>query len=645
MAPDAHEYTPADDALERAIEGASGALARRQQEDGHWVFELEADATIPAEYVLLEHFLDRVDPELEGKIGVYLRSRQGDHGGWPLFHDGALDVSCSVKAYFALKAIGDDPDAPHMRRAREAILAAGGAERSNVFTRAQLALFGEVPWRAVPVMPLEIMHLPLWFPFHLSKVSYWSRTVIVPLLVLMALRPRARNPKGIGVQELFVTPPEQIRHWIRGPYRSSWGRFFKLTDTALRATQPHFPKASRQRAIDKAVAFVQERLNGDDGLGGIYPAIANSVMMFDTLGYPPDHPDAATAWRAVRKLLVVEPDRAYCQPCLSPIWDTSLAGHAMAEAGITTDAACNWLLDKQINDTPGDWAVRRPDLRPGGWAFQYENAHYPDVDDTAVVGMLLHRNGHASHEASIARAKEWIVGMQSRGGGPLDGGWGAFEPENTHLYLNHIPFADHGALLDPPTSDVTARCVSFLAQTGMPTDDPILVRALAFLRREQEADGSWFGRWGTNYIYGTWSVLCALNAAGIAADDSAVARAVQWLLSVQRDDGGWGEDEESYGAAPHGRYKESTPSQTAWAVLGLMAAGQTHHPAVARGIAYLSATQREDGEWSEAPYTAVGFPRVFYLRYHGYRLYFPLLALARFRNLHRANAPHVAFGF
>ncbi len=416
-----------DETLTDAIDRARGALERRQNPDGHWVFELEADATIPAEYVLLEHFLDRIDQPLEDKIGVYLRAIQGEHGGWPLFHDGALNLSCSVKAYFALKAIGDDPEAPHMQRARAAILAAGGAERSNVFTRAQLALFGAVPWRAVPVMPLEIMHLPLWFPFHLSKVSYWSRTVIVPLLVLMAKRPIARNPRRIGIPELFRTPPDQVTGWIRGPYRSAWGHFFKHVDSLLRVAEPLFPKRSHDRAVDKAVAFVTERLNGDDGLGGIYPAIANTVMMYDTLGYPPDHPDAAIAWAAVRKLLVIEDDRAYCQPCLSPIWDTGLAGHAMAEAGADVSTACDWLKPRQINDVVGDWAVRRPDLRPGGWAFQYANPHYPDVDDTAVVGMLLHRQGDPAHAESIDRAREWIIGMQSS-----DGGWGAFEPENTH---------------------------------------------------------------------------------------------------------------------------------------------------------------------------------------------------------------------
>jgi len=497
-----------------------------------------------------------------------------------------------------------------------------------------------VPWRAAPVMPLEIMHLPLWFPFHLSKISYWSRTVTVPLLVLMAYRPKARNPRGVDIQELFCTPPEQVTDWIRGPYRSRWGRFFKGIDTVLRRVEPLFPQGSKQSAVKKAVAFVTERLNGEDGLGGIYPAMANSVMMFDTLGYAADHPDAVIAWQAVRKLLVIEDGRAWCQPCLSPVWDTSLAGHALAEADLPTDDACAWLRPLQITGLVGDWAVRRPGLRPGGWAFQYNNPHYPDVDDTAVVGMLMHRNGDPAYAEAIDRAREWIIGMQSS-----DGGWGAFEPENTHHHLNHIPIADRGALLDPPTADVSARCVSFLAQIGMPAYDPVMARALAYLRREQEADGSWYGRWGTNYIYGTWSALCALNAIGVPPDDPAVARAVAWLVSVQREDGGWGEDEESYADSPHGRYKESTASQTAWALLGLMAAGAANHPATARGIAYLTATQKPDGEWTELPYTAVGFPRVFYLRYHGYRLYFPLLALARYRKLRRGNSQRVEFGF
>jgi len=638
-----YAYQLEGDALEHAINRAATALAGRQRPDGHWVFELEADATIPAEYVLLEHYLDRIDGALQEKIGVYLRRIQGAHGGWPLFHDGAFDLSASVKAYYSLKLIGDLPSAPHMARARVAILAAGGAERTNVFTRIQLALFGQVPWRAVPVMPVEIMHLPQWFFFHLSKVSYWSRTVLVPLLVLMALHPRARNPQEVEVPELFCTPSDQVRDWVRGPYRSAWGRVFKAVDSVVRAVEPAFPTFVRTRAIEDAVAFVTERLNGEDGLGAIYPAMANTVMMFDALGRGLDDPDAATAWRAVQKLLIVTETEAYCQPCLSPVWDTSLAGHAVAEAeGAATpgiDAACAWLVERQVTGLRGDWALSRPDAPPGGWAFQYENAHYPDVDDTAVVGMLLHRNGDPAHAGSVHRARDWILGMQSR-----NGGWGAFDADNDHDFLNNIPFADHGALLDPPTADVTARCVSFLAQLGHSAEEPAMARAIAYLRADQEPDGSWFGRWGTNYIYGTWSVLCALNAAGLPHDDPAIQRARDWLLNRQRDDGGWGEDEESYSASAPGEYRASTPSQTAWAMLGLMAAGETG-PAVDRAAQYLARTQRDDGEWDELPYTAVGFPRVFYLRYHGYRLFFPLLALARFRNLRHGNSRRVTFGF
>ena len=633
-----------DDRLDAAIAAAGRALARTQRPDGHFVYELEADATIPAEYVLLEHYLDRIEPELERKIGNYLRETQGTHGGWPLFHDGKLDLSASVKAYFALKAIGDDPEAPHMRRARAAILAAGGAERANVFTRILLALFGEVPWRAVPVMPLELMIAPRWFPINLWRVSYWSRTVMVPLLVLMAKKPRARNPRGITIAELFRTPPGEIRDWIRGPYRSHWGRFFKALDTVLRVLDPLVPARVRAVSLRRAVAFVRARLNGEDGLGAIYPAMANSVMMFDVLGYQPDHPEAAIAWAAVRKLLVIENDLAYCQPCVSPVWDTALAGHALAEAegnaAPPVAAACAWLGPLQITDVVGDWAAARPAVAPGGWAFQYANPYYPDVDDTAVVGMLLHRAGDPAFAPAIARARAWIIGLQCRGGG-----WGAFDADNDHQFLNHIPFADHGALLDPPTADVTARCVSFLAQIGMAADDPVLARAVAWLRAEQERDGSWFGRWGTNYIYGTWSVLCALNAIGLAHDDPAISRAVAFLRATQRDDGGWGEDAETYAGAPPGRYKESTPSHTAWAVLGLMAAGEVADPAVARGIRWLAEAAGRDGEWQEKPYNAVGFPRVFYLRYHGYKQYFPLLALARFRALRRGNTRRVAFGF
>ena len=638
--------------LDRHIAQATRALLDCQRPDGHWVFELEADATIPAEYVLLRHHLaEPVDAELERKIAVYLRRIQGAHGGWPLFHEGALNVSASVKAYFALKMIGDSIDAPHMVRAREAIRSHGGAGGSNVFTKLLLALYGFIPWRAVPAMPVEIMLLPKWFPFHLDKISYWSRTVIVPLLVLMAKKPRARNPKGVRIDELFLDPPEMLGPAPKAAQQNAgWFAFFRGVDILLHAGEPLFPKRVRQRAIDRAVEWVEERLNGEDGLGAIYPAMANSVMMYDALGFPESHPQRAIARKSVEKLLVVQPHEAYCQPCVSPIWDTGLVTHALletgdAEAQRSAAKGLAWLEPQQILDVKGDWVVRRPDLRPGGWAFQYANPHYPDVDDTAVVAMAMDRaqgvDPRIDHKQAIARAREWIVGMQSK-----NGAWGAFDADNEYYYLNHIPFADHGALLDPPTDDVTARCVSMLAQLGETVDrSPAVAHAVEFMKGSQLPEGSWFGRWGMNYIYGTWSVLCALNAAGVDHASPMMRKAADWLISIQNADGGWGEDGASYKLDYKGyEPAPSTASQTAWALLGLMATGDIEHPAVERGIKYLAQTQGADGLWEEARYTAVGFPRVFYLRYHGYRKFFPLWALARYRNLTARNDRTVRFG-
>jgi squalene-hopene/tetraprenyl-beta-curcumene cyclase len=641
-----------DQDLEKRIETAAAALLARQRADGHWVFELEADATIPAEYVLLKHYLgEPADAALEAKIAAYLCRIQGAHGGWPLFHDGDFDMSASVKAYFALKMIGHPTDARHMRRAREAIRTRGGAARANVFTRLLLALYGFIPWRAVPVMPVEIMLLPRWFPCHLDKISYWSRTVIVPLLVLQALKPRARNPKEVRIDELFLESPHTLGPVPKAPQqKASWFWFFRGIDNALHALEPRFPAKMRQRAIERAVAWVSERLNGEDGLGAIFPAMANSVMMFDVLGYPPDHPQRAIARASVEKLLVVREDEAYCQPCVSPIWDTGLACHALLEVGgeralARAQKGLDWLAPKQVLEVKGDWVARRPDIRPGGWAFQYANPHYPDVDDTAVVVMAMDRlqglPRHADYRAAIARAREWIVGMQS-----ANGAWGAFDADNEFYYLNNIPFADHGALLDPPTEDVTARCVSMLAQLGeTAANSPAVAHAVDYLRRSQLPDGSWYGRWGMNYIYGTWSVLSALNAAGIDRSAPEMRKAANWLVAIQNDDGGWGEDGTSYKLDYRGYERApSTASQTAWALLGLMAAGDVDHAAVARGIAYLSRRQGEDGLWDEPRYTATGFPRVFYLRYHGYAKFFPLWAMARYRNLKRGNRRTVEAG-
>ncbi len=636
--------------LEPAIRHANRTLVAEQQPDGHYVFDLEADAAIPAEYVLVKHYLDEIDPEKERLSANYLRRIQEDHGGWPMLARGEPNISASVKAYWALKAAGDPVDAPHMVRARQAIHKMGGAARVNIFTRTTMALFGIVPWRAVPVMPIEIMHAPGWFPLNIWRISYWARDTLVPLLVMMALKVPARNPRKVGIDELFLEPPFEMRRWPKTANQiGAWGAAFAALDRVLRLIEPLFPRASRATAIAKADAFVRERLNGEDGLGAIYPSIANTVMMFHALGVPNDDPVMITAKAALEKLVTVKGDEGFCQPCTSPVWDTVLAGQALMEIGpenaAVVDACLDWLKPLQVLDLKGDWAYQRPDLRPGGWAFQYRNDYYVDLDDTAVVVMAMDRaRGHSGttrFDEAIARAREWVVGMQS-----ANGGWAAFDVDNTSYYLNYIPFADHGALLDPPTADVTARCVSMLAQLGerAETSTPMR-RGIDYLLAEQHPEGSWYGRWGLNYIYGTWSVLCAFNAAGIDPDHPAVQRAVAWLEKIQNADGGWGEDDKGY--ALHYKAFSSSPStasQTAWATIGLMAAGEVDSPAVERGMAYMAATQQADGFWSNERYTATGFPRVFYLNYHGYSKFFPVWAMARYRNLKAGNRATTLYG-
>ncbi|MEL6997687.1 MAG: squalene--hopene cyclase [Pseudomonadota bacterium] len=625
------------------IEEQADALWGMQRDDGHIVFELEADCTIPSEYILLQHFLGRIDTQREMRIARYLRKVQNADGSWPLFHDGAGNISATVKGYWALKLTGEDIDAPHMARARSWLLGRGGAARANVFTRIAMALFGQVPWRAVPVMPVEAMLLPQWFPFHLSKIAYWSRTVLVPLLVLYAKRASAENPTGLDIRELFTVPPEREKIYNVNPTGSRIGDLFLKLDKGLRILEPYLPKGSRAKAIKAAEDFTIERLNGDDGLGAIYPAMANAVMMLRTLGYADDHPHMVTACDAVEKLMTERGDDLYFQPCLSPVWDTSLAAHAFLESGAPDDpkliAALDWLADKQILDHVGDWAVRRPGLRPGGWAFQYENPDYPDVDDTAVVVMAMHRADSERYAENIDRACEWMAGMQSR-----NGGWGAFDPENEHYYLNSIPFADHGALLDPPTVDVSARCIGALAQVDRERFEAEIANGIAYIKREQEADGSWFGRWGANYIYGTWSALVGLKGAGEDMQQPYIRKAVDWLKARQKPDGGWGEGLESYESWGAGFARTSTPSQTAWALLGLMSAGETETDTVTHGIRWLSEAPRDGARWEEAHFTGTGFPKVFYLKYHGYAAFFPLWALARYQGLMKKNDRDVPWG-
>lgn len=616
--------------IKTALGRSISALIERQHADGYWCFELEADCTIPAEYLLMMHYVGEVDRGLAAKLAVYLRERQQADGGWYLYHGGAMDLSCSVKVYYALKLAGDDPDAAHMKRARRAILAQGGAARANVFTRIALALFQQVPWRAVPFIPVEALLLPRWFPFHLSKVSYWSRTVMVPLLLLCSLKPRARNPDGVGIAELFTTPPDQERNYF--PVRSTLNRAFLVFDSVGKWVEPLIPRWLRTRAVRRAESWLVERLNGDGGLGAIFPAMVNAYEALHLLGYPADHPHCLAARKSIDDLLVVTETSAYCQPCLPPVWDTALAALALVEAGPVGQQAARrglaWLDAVQLSNEPGDWRDSRPDLAGGGWPFQFANAYYPDLDDTSAVAWAMNAAGRASDEEHLRRAVQWVAGMQSS-----NGGFGAFDVDNTHYYLNEIPFADHGALLDPPTADVSARCLIALHLLGEPARAQ-LDGCMAYLRQQQEPSGAWFGRWGTNYIYGTWSVLTAFEQIGIPANDPATQRAAAWLKSVQRADGGWGEHNDSYDdPATAGQATESTSFQTAWAMLALMAAGEGRCNAVARGAAYLASTQDNAGLWTEPWYTAPGFPRVFYLKYHGYSAYFPVWALARYVRL------------
>ncbi len=631
-------YSKAYD-LDAAIAKAQTQLLSLQDESGYWVFELEADCTIPAEYIMLMNYLGEIDEALQSKIAVYLRSRQSEDGSYPLFTGGPGDISCSVKVYFALKMAGDSPEAAHMVRLRAFILSKGGAAKANVFTRIALATFEQLPWRGVPYIPVEIMLFPSWFPFHLDKVAYWSRTVMVPLFIICTLKAKAKNPKNINILELFVIHPDKELHYF--PERTLLNKVFLGLDQLGRKTRPLIPNKTHELAIRKAKEWIIERLNGEDGLGGICPAMMGAYQALLLLDMPKEDPIMITARQAIDKLLVINENDAYCQPCLSPVWDTGLSALALQEVQkypkvqdiqITSalTRAYDWLKSKQLSDEPGDWRLSKPDLAGGGWAFQFENPYYPDVDDTAVVGFAMAESQLPNLDESIHRATRWIVGMQSQ-----NGGYGAFDVDNTHYYLDEIPFADHGALLDPPTADVSARCAMLMARVAQDHDEylPALERTIDYLRAEQEADGSWFGRWGTNYVYGTWSVLLGLEQTNVPKTDPLYTKAVAWLKSKQREDGGWGEDNYSYhDVSIAGTYKFSTAFQTAWAVLALMAAGEAHSSEVKAGIDFILHHQQADGVWNDKCFTAPGFPKVFYLKYHGYDKFFPLWALARYRN-------------
>lgn len=627
--------------LDRAIALARNRLLSLQSDVGYWVFELEADCTIPAEYILMMHFMDEINLPLQAKIANFLRSQQRDDGSYALYKGGAGDLSCTIKAYYALKMAGDCHYATPMLKARDWILAQGGAAKANVFTRIMLAMFEQLPWRGVPFIPVEIILLPRWFPFHLDKVSYWARTVMVPLSILCTYKVKASNPHNICISELFVILPDQEKNYF-AHVKTPLGKAILVIERLGRRLEPLIPGFIRRKATAKAQDWFMERLNGYDGLGAIFTAMVNAYEAMDYLGIPKSNEQRRIAKAAIDRLLVIKGDMAYCQPCVSPIWDTGLATLALQEVDRydhnprtrqALSLAMDWLATKQLRDEPGDWRVQRPNLAGGGWAFQFNNSYYPDVDDTAVVALALLQSKDPAFTENIDRAGVWIAGMQSR-----DGGYGAFDADNTCYYLNHIPFADHGALLDPPTADVSGRCMLFLGKLvdRSPEYRVVIDNCITYLRNQQELNGSWFGRWGTNYIYGVWSVLTGFEAVGIAKDDPSIIRAVVWLKAKQRFDGGWGEDNLSYHDTQiSGKSDASTAFHTALALLALLSAGEASCSEVESGVSYLLKTQQKNGFWNDDSFNAPGFPKVFYLKYHGYDKFFPLWALGRYRNERR----------
>jgi squalene-hopene/tetraprenyl-beta-curcumene cyclase len=630
--------------MERVSQGLTSArdhLFSLQHEDGYWCGELEADTTLESDYIAIHTLLGTGNRgRMERAVPEIIRHQNHD-GGWPIYKGGPSNVSASVKAYFALKIMGMSQDHPVLEHARSRILSMGGVTECNTFTKIYLCFLGQYDWDAVPAIPPEIMTFPNWFWFNIYEISSWSRAILVPLSICYAKKPLKKLPPEMCIDELFVGGRHGRHLHLRWTDKLiTWRNFFLVLNTLIHFCERFHIRPLRKLALRKAEKWMLERFEKSDGLGAIYPGILNSIIALKCLGYSNDDPQVIRALDEFEKLGIEEPgvpDHAEpmfrMQPCMSPVWDTAYALFALGEAGVSrTDPrmvkAADWILSKEVRNK-GDWSVKVPNVQPGGWYFEFNNEFYPDVDDSAMVLLGLNKvdNPRERYQHEVAqRALDWIFAMQCK-----NGGWASFDKDNTRMVFQHIPFADHNAMLDPPTVDITGRVLEMLALYGITKDDLRVKKAIKFILSEQEADGSWFGRWGVNYIYGTMLVLRGLQAMGVDNHEPYVQQGAEWLRMVQNSDGGWGESCGSYDDPTTRGIGPSTPSQTAWAVMGLLAAGDTRSESVQRGIFYLLETQRKDGSWAEDQYTGTGFPRVFYLAYHLYRDYFPLIALANYQ--------------
>jgi squalene-hopene/tetraprenyl-beta-curcumene cyclase len=613
------------------LERAAKYLLGLQHETGWWQGELETNVTMDAEDLLMREFLGIGDDTVKASAGRWIRSQQRADGTWANFYGGPGNLSTTVEAYVALRLAGDEPDAPHMRRAAEWIRAQGGVEATRVFTRIWLALSGQWSWDELPVIPPELIYLPSWFPLNIYDWGCWARQTIVALAVVQSFRPARRIPFGIDELKTGLVPAR--------PSADPWARAFNALDKALHLYRP--VKSVRRAARRRCAEWIITRQEEDGCWGGIQPPWVYSLMALNLLGYDLEHPVMARGLAGLDRFTILEdtPDGTVrrFEACQSPVWDTVLTMTALADAGLPPDhpalvSAARWVLDEEIRG-PGDWQVRRPHTAPGGWAFEFDNDNYPDTDDTAEVVLALGRvdipgdaaaEGPGQSDAAVQRGLRWLTGMQSK-----DGGWGAFDADNTRALVNKLPFCDFGAVIDPPSADVTAHIVEAYAAEGMATSDACK-RGVIWLLKNQEPDGSWFGRWGANYVYGTGAVVPALIAAGVRRSKPCIRRAVAWLERHQNADGGWGEDLRSYDDPALAGQGDSTASQTAWALLALLAAGERDGAAVAKGISWLARTQEPEGTWSEPQFTGTGFPGDFYINYHLYRLAFPVSALGRY---------------